>query len=157
MRLLRTEPTSRRIVLSAWNPDAQPQMALPPCHVLCQFCVAGDPPTLSCHMYQRSVDIGLGLPFNIASYALLTCLLAHVTGMRPGELIISMGDAHIYKTHVEAMRRQLEVQPRAFPRLAIDFEPREVDFPTDAHLLRAEQFRLVGYRPHPSIPMPMAV
>lgn len=158
VRLLRTDPMSRRIILSAWNPAAQTQMALPPCHVLCQFyVVSGAPSTLSCHMYQRSVDIGLGLPFNIASYALLTCILAHVTGMRPGELIITMGDAHIYSNHVDAMRRQLALDPRAFPRLTIGFEPHEVDFPADAHLLRADQFKLVGYNPRPSIPMPMAV
>lgn len=157
VRLLRTDPTSRRILLSAWNPAAQRDMALPPCHVVCQFYVSNvsdERPTLSCHMYQRSVDIGLGLPFNIASYALLTCLLAHVVGMRRGEIIVTPGDAHIYVNHVAALRTQVTLSPRAFPKLdVIGISPR---FPENIADLTLANFDLQGYTPHPAISMPLA-
>jgi dihydrofolate reductase/thymidylate synthase len=179
LHLLRTDPTSRRIVLSAWNPAAQADMALPPCHVLCQFYVSfaqgqgelqGDlqgelqghlqgylQGYLSCHLYQRSGDVGLGVPFNIASYALLTCLLAHACGMRRGTLVHTLGDAHVYANHVDALRAQLAIAPRPFPRLEIGFGPDTIELPAHLAQLQPEHFRLVGYRPHPALPMPMAV
>jgi len=102
---IKTNPDSRRIIMSAWNPTAIPEMALPPCHIMAQFYVTGDAsPKLSCQMYQRSCDLGLGVPFNIASYALLTCMLAQVCGLERGEFIHSMGDSHVYQNHIEPLR-----------------------------------------------------
>ncbi|KAJ1623204.1 thymidylate synthase/dCMP hydroxymethylase domain-containing protein, partial [Pavlovales sp. CCMP2436] len=107
----------RRIVVSAWNPLDLPKMALPPCHVMFQFYVANG--ELSCQMYQRSADLGLGVPFNIASYALLTRLVAHVAGLKAGELVHTLGDAHVYENHVDALNEQLKRTPGAFPTLKI--------------------------------------
>lgn len=147
---IKTDPTSRRILLSAWNPSAIPSMALPPCHVMAQFYVSGSG-ELSCQMYQRSADMGLGVPFNIASYSLLTCMLAQVCGLKPGEFVHVLGDAHVYSNHVEALREQIEREPRAFPTLRLNPEVREMDD------FGMEDIELVGYAPHKSVPMKMAV
>jgi dihydrofolate reductase/thymidylate synthase len=143
------DPTDRRIILSAWNPAALPAMALPPCHMFAQFFVADG--ELSCQMYQRSGDMGLGIPFNIASYALLTRLIAQVTGLRAGELVHVIGDAHVYSNHVEPLLLQLERAPRPFPRLRIDASVRDID------AFRFEHFTVEGYEPHGQIKMEMAV
>ncbi len=159
---LRTRPHSRRILVSAWNvadlPDegVSPQdnvragrMALAPCHTFFQFYVADG--RLSCQLYQRSADIFLGLPFNIASYALLTLMMAQVTGLRPGELIHTLGDAHLYLNHLEQARTQLAREPRPLPVMRINPAVRDIfDF-------RYEDFELVGYDPHPPIKAPVAV
>lgn len=148
---IRTNPYDRRIILSAWNPVDLPQMALPPCHMFCQFYVHNG--QLDCQMYQRSCDVGLGLPFNIASYALLTVMIARVTGLQPGEFIHCIGDVHIYLDHVEPLRQQLERTPRAPPKLIIrDSAPRDT---IDGFCL--EDFELVGYQPYEAIKMKMAV
>ena len=133
-------------------------MALPPCHMMCQFYVhlppASDPtskPRLSCLMYQRSADLGLGIPFNIASYALLTHMVAHVTDTEPHELIIQLGDAHVYRDHVDALRTQLEREPRAFPKLKWTRKVNAIDD------FVSEDIVVEGYNPHPSIPMKMSV
>lgn len=149
---LRTNPSDRRIVLSAWNPAALPLMALPPCHMFCQFYAADG--ELSCSMYQRSADMGLGVPFNIASYALLTRLVAHAAGLRAGELVHVIGDAHIYCNHVDALREQLLRAPRPFPTLSIRAE-RAVGCEMDD--FRMEDLALHGYDPHGPIKMKMAV
>jgi len=146
---IRTNPNDRRIILSAWNPAALPQMALPPCHMFCQFFVAKG--ELSCLMYQRSCDMGLGVPFNIASYALLTYLVAHVCDLRPGEFIHSLGDYHIYSNHIEALKEQVLREPRPFPRLFIDSDTKEID------KFEFSQFRLEGYNPLSPIKMDMSV
>lgn len=112
---IKTNPTSRRIVMSAWNPADLPQMALPPCHMFAQFYVDTVAGELSCQMYQRSADMGLGVPFNVASYALLTRLIAHCCGLKAGEFVHVIGDAHVYLNHVEALREQLTREPRPFP------------------------------------------
>ena len=117
IHLLRTDPYNRRIMLSAWNPCALRKMALPPCHVLSQFYVQNG--RLSCQMYQRSADMGLGVPFNIASYSLLTILLAHIVGLQPGEFVHVIGDTHVYINHEDALREQIEREPRAFPTVGI--------------------------------------
>nr|CAH7753245.1 unnamed protein product [Callosobruchus chinensis] len=124
-------------------------MALPPCHCLCQFFVAND--ELSCQLYQRSADMGLGVPFNIASYALLTYMIAHVTGLKPGEFIHTLGDSHVYLNHEEALLEQLKREPRPFPKMIIK---RKVENIED---FKVEDFELVGYNPHPKLSMPMAV
>jgi thymidylate synthase len=124
-------------------------MALPPCHMFAQFFVARG--ELSCQLYQRSCDMGLGVPFNIASYALLTCMVAHVTGLRPGELVHVLGDAHVYSTHVAALREQLRREPRPFPTLRIARDVPDIDSFTFA------DFELTGYEPHGAIQMEMAV
>lgn len=113
IRKLRENPTDRRILLSAWNPADLKQMALPPCHMFCQFYVSDG--ELSCQMYQRSCDMGLGVPFNIASYALLTCLIAQVTGYKRGDFIHVLGDVHIYNNHIEPLKKQLLNKPKHFP------------------------------------------
>jgi thymidylate synthase len=136
-----------------------PQMALPPCHMMCQFYVhfpppsapAGTPNKLSCLMYQRSADLGLGIPFNIASYALLTHMIAQVTGTLPHELIIQLGDAHVYKDHVDALEVQLKREPKPFPKLKWRREVEDIDgFESDDIIVE-------GYAPHPSIAMKMSV
>lgn len=146
---LKHTPTDRRIVLSAWNPRDLPAMALPPCHMFCQFYVQGR--KLSCQMYQRSCDMGLGVPFNIASYALLTCTLAHCCNLEPGEFIHVLGDAHVYVSHVEALKQQCTRQAYPFPRLTIRTENRDIDG------FQPEDFVLQDYVCHPALEMPMAV
>lgn len=124
-------------------------MALPPCHCMCQFYVANG--ELSCQLYQRAGDMGLGVPFNIASYALLTCMIAHVTGLHPGEFVHTLGDTHVYLNHVEPLKEQIERKPRPFPKLTIRRNVRNIDD------FQFEDFELVGYDPHPAIKMQMAV
>lgn len=145
---LKTNPSDRRMVMSAWNPGATHLMALPPCHLLAQFYVANG--RLSCQMYQRSCDMGLGVPFNIASYALLTRLLADVTGLLPGEFVHVLGDAHVYCNHVDALHKQLERSPRPFPKLRVRHRENIEDFVL-------EDLTLEGYNPYGPIPMKMAV
>ncbi len=146
---IRTNPDSRRLIVSAWNVGELPDMKLPPCHLLYQFDVADG--RLSCGMYQRSCDLFLGVPFNIASYALLTMMVAQATNLDPGELIISMGDMHIYSNHLEQVRTQLAREPRELPTMRLDPAVKSVfDF-------RFEHFHLEGYDPHPTIKAPIAV
>ncbi|KAI0788904.1 thymidylate synthase/dCMP hydroxymethylase domain-containing protein [Abortiporus biennis] len=153
---IKENPTDRRIILSAWNPADIPQMALPPCHMMCQFYVKlpttpTEKPKLSCLMYQRSADLGLGIPFNIASYALLTHMIAQVTDTEAHELIIQLGDAHVYRDHVEALEVQLKREPRAFPKLKWNREVKDIDD------FVSEDIVVEGYNPHPSIAMKMSV
>ena len=175
---LKNRPFDRRIILSAWNPADLKKMALPPCHMFCQFYVsfpqapsgseqaclnlpASQPSNnglshskgvLSCQLYQRSCDMGLGVPFNIASYALLTHMLANVCDLTPGTLIHTMGDAHVYLDHVEALKLQLEREPRNFPELSIlGHHGGNIDG------WKAEDFEVRGYKPHATIPMKMSV
>lgn len=155
---IKENPTDRRIIMSAWNPKDIPQMALPPCHLLCQFYVhlpttPDARPKLSCLMYQRSADLGLGIPFNIASYAILTQMIAHVTGTEAHELIIQLGDAHVYKDHVEALKTQLDRTPRPFPKLRFS-RGEEIRNITD---FTYADFSIEGYEPHPAIAMKMSV
>ena len=135
--------------MSAWNPADVDRMALPPCHALFQFYVANG--TLSCQMYQRSADLFLGVPFNIASYALLTLMMAQVTGLRAGEFVLTLGDAHLYLNHLEQAREQLARAPRAFPRMRLNPEVK------DLFAFRYEDFTLEGYDPHAAIRAPIAV
>ncbi len=142
-------PTSRRLMVSAWNVADLPRMALAPCHVLFQFYVVDG--RLSCQMYQRSADVFLGVPFNIASYALLTRMVAQVTGLVPGEFIHTLGDAHLYRNHLEQAQEQLARAPRPLPALSLNPEIRSLfDF-------RYEDIVLEGYDPHPHIPAKVAV
>lgn len=142
-------PNDRRIIMCAWNPVDIPKMALPPCHCLVQFYVADG--ELSCLLYQRSADMGLGVPFNIASYSLLTYMLAHVTGLKPGEFVHTMGDCHVYLNHFTALEEQVKRIPRPFPKLNITRKVHDIDD------FKAEDFELIGYDPHPKIAMDMAV
>ena len=146
---IKNKPNDRRIIMSAWNPKDLPKMALPPCHMFAQFYVANG--ELSCQMYQRSADLGLGVPFNIASYALLTCLLAHVCGLKRGDFVHCIGDAHVYLNHVDALREQLQREPRPFPTLHISDEVTSVEQCTFSDL------KVEGYQPHKKIQMKMAV
>jgi dihydrofolate reductase/thymidylate synthase len=146
---LRTNPTDRRMIMSAWNPAALKDMALPPCHLLCQFYVANG--ELSCQMYQRSADMGLGVPFNIASYSLLTRMIAQVVGLEAGEFVHVLGDAHVYCNHVDALKEQVTREPRPFPKLIINPEKKEIDD------FLMEDFEIVDYHPHKAIKMDMAV
>ncbi|KAH8352338.1 hypothetical protein KR084_003496 [Drosophila pseudotakahashii] len=148
---IKKNPSDRRIIMSAWNPLDIPKMALPPCHCLAQFYVSQTRGELSCQLYQRSADMGLGVPFNIASYALLTHMIAHVTGLKPGDFVHTMGDTHVYLNHVEPLKEQLERTPRPFPKLVIK---RQVE---DIEDFRFEDFEIVGYNPYPKIKMEMAV
>ena len=146
---LKTRPDSRRMIVTAWNPADLPDMALAPCHCLFQFYVAGG--RLSCQLYQRSADVFLGVPFNIASYALLTMMMAQVTGFQPGEFIHTFGDAHLYLNHLEQADLQLARTPRPLPRMAINSAVRSIfDF-------KFEDFALSGYDPHPHIKAKVAV
>lgn len=146
---IRRNPNSRRLIVSAWNVADIPRMALAPCHVLFQFYVAEG--RLSCQMYQRSADVFLGVPFNIASYALLTRMIAQVTGLEPGEFVHTLGDAHLYLNHLEQARLQLTREPRPLPTLRLDPEVKSLlDF-------RFEDLVLEGYQPHPPIPAKVAV
>jgi thymidylate synthase len=146
---IQTTPDSRRLIVSAWNVADVERMALPPCHLLFQFYVAES--RLSCQMYQRSADVFLGVPFNIASYSLLTLMIAQVTGLAPGEFIHTFGDAHLYSNHFEQARLQLAREPRPLPTLRINPDVRSID------RFRYEDFHLEGYNPHPHIPAPVAV
>jgi thymidylate synthase len=146
---IREDPDSRRHVVSAWNVADLPLMALAPCHALFQFHVADG--RLSCQLYQRSADLFLGVPFNIASYALLTHMVAQVTGLRPGDFVHTLGDAHLYLNHLEQAREQLRREPRSLPTLVLDPACREIDAFT------FESVEVVGYDPHPAIRAPIAV
>ena len=146
---LRIDPTSRRHIVSAWNVSDLPYMALPPCHLLFQLYV--DRGRLSCQVYQRSADAFLGLPFNISSYALLTHIIAHVVGLLPGELILTLGDTHLYRNHIDQARLQLARTPRPLPRLRIARTIRSID------AFRAEDLLIEGYDPHPPIPASVSV
>lgn len=174
VRKLKENPFDRRIILSAWNPKDIPQMALPPCHMFAQFYVTyPDAPRgaaavegvetytpgpkegrpkgrLSCQLYQRSCDMGLGVPFNIASYALLTMMLAKVCDLEPGEFVHCLGDAHVYIDHIEPLRKQLKREPRPFPKLELP-DIKDIDG------FKAEDVKVVGYEPWPGIKMKMSV
>jgi len=147
--MLRKNPDSRRLIVSAWNPADVEAMALPPCHCLFQFYVADG--KLSCQLYQRSADIFLGVPFNIASYALLTLMLAQVTGLKPGDFVHTLGDAHLYLNHVEQAELQLTRPLRPLPTMQLN------PAVTDLFGFTFEDFTLVGYDPHPAIKAPVAV
>lgn len=168
------EPNDRRIILSAWNPDAIPSMALPPCHMFCQFYVDDD--KLSCQLYQRSADMGLGVPFNISSYALFTCMIAHLCGLEPGEFIHVIGDSHIYLNLIDAIDTQLTRKPRPFPTLKINKEmplgKEELSVIKTSMIDRTDvvkkivnalesfeysDIELIGYDPYPAIKMNMSV
>jgi thymidylate synthase len=146
---LKNNPDSRRHIVSAWNVAEVEKMALPPCHALFQFYVAEG--KLSCQLYQRSADVFLGVPFNIASYSLLTILLAQVCGYSPGEFIHTFGDAHIYRNHFEQVTLQLSREPRPLPRMIINPDKK------DLFSFEYEDFTLEGYDPHPGIKAPIAV
>ena len=146
---IRNNPDSRRIIVSAWNVAQLPDMALAPCHALFQFYVADG--RLSLQLYQRSADCFLGVPFNIASYALLTMMVAQVTGLKPGEFIHTLGDAHLYRNHLDQARLQLTREPRPLPRMVINPEV------TDLFSFKYEDFTLEGYDPHPHIKAEVAV
>lgn len=146
---LKTNPLSRRHIVSAWNPAEVDEMALPPCHCLFQFYVAGG--KLSCQLYQRSADIFLGIPFNIASYALLTMMVAQVVGLQPGEFILTLGDAHLYSNHFEQARLQLERKPKTLPVMRINADVKDI------FGFHYEDFALVGYEADANIKAPIAV
>lgn len=146
---IKNNPDSRRIMVSAWNVGQLDQMALLPCHVMFQFYVADG--KLSCQLYQRSADIFLGVPFNIASYALLTHMIAKVTGLQPGDFVHTFGDAHIYMNHMEQVNLQLSREPRTLPKLKMNPDVKDI------FAFRFEDFELEGYDPHPAIKAPVAV
>jgi thymidylate synthase len=147
--MIKHNPDSRRLMVTAWNPADVEKMALPPCHCLFQFYVANG--KLSCQLYQRSADVFLGVPFNIASYALLTMMVAQVTGLKLGEFVHSFGDAHLYSNHLEQARLQLTRAPRALPTMKINPDVKDI------FSFRYEDFELVGYDPHPHIKAEVAV
>jgi len=146
---IKKDPDSRRLIVSAWNPAEVDKMALPPCHCLFQFYVLNG--KLSCQLYQRSADVFLGVPFNIASYALLTMMVAQVTGLEPGEFIHTFGDVHIYLNHMEQVKLQLSREPKALPALRINPEVKDI------FGFKFEDFRIENYDPHPAIKAPVAV
>jgi thymidylate synthase len=146
---IKKNPDSRRLLVSAWNPGEIEQMALPPCHALFQFFVQEG--ELSCQLYQRSADLFLGVPFNIASYALLTLMAARVCGLKPGTFVHTFGDLHLYRNHLDQARLQLSRQPRPLPRMKLN------PAVTSIHDFQFEDFELTGYDPHPAIRAPIAV
>ncbi|MEW8253298.1 MAG: thymidylate synthase [Candidatus Thiodiazotropha taylori] len=146
---IQANPDSRRLIVSAWNPAQVDAMALPPCHCLFQFYVAEG--RLSCQLYQRSADIFLGVPFNIASYALLTMMVAQVAGLEPGDFVHTFGDAHLYLNHLDQVELQLSREPKALPRMSINPEVKDI------FAFRFEDFELIDYDPHPHIKAPVAV
>jgi thymidylate synthase len=146
---IQTDPDSRRLIVSAWNVGELDQMALPPCHTLFQFFVQDG--ELSCQLYQRSADLFLGVPFNIASYSLLTLMVAHVCGLRPGTFIHSFGDLHLYSNHIEQARLQLTREPRPLPQMKLNPEVKNI------YAFKYEDFELTGYNPHPHIKAPISV
>jgi len=147
--MIRKSPDSRRLIVSAWNPPDVPHMALPPCHTMWQVRILGG--KLHLQLYQRSADMFLGVPFNIASYALLLVMLAHVTGYEPGDFVHSIGDAHIYSNHMDQVATQLARDPRPLPKLRITRPVQSIfDF-------KFEDFEITGYDPHPAIKAPVAV
>jgi len=146
---IRKNPDSRRLIVSAWNVGEIEQMALPPCHAFFQFFVLEG--KLSCQLYQRSADLFLGVPFNIASYALLTMMVAQVCGLKPGDFVHTFGDLHLYANHLEQAREQLSREPRPLPRMVINPEVKDI------HGFKYEDFKLEGYDPHPVIRAPIAV
>ena len=149
VKTLKTNPDSRRIIVSAWNVADLDKMALAPCHAFFQFYVADG--KLSCQLYQRSADIFLGVPFNIASYALLTLMIAQVTGLKPGDLVHTLGDAHLYLNHLDQAREQLSRDPRPLPAMTLNPDVKDI------FAFRFEDFTLTGYDPHPAIKAPVAV
>lgn len=149
LKMLRESPNSRRLIVSAWNPALVDEMALPPCHCLFQFYVSDG--KLSCQLYQRSADIFLGVPFNIASYALLTMMIAQVAGLEPGDFVHTLGDAHLYSNHFEQARLQLTRTPKALPTMRINPDVK------DLFAFRFEDFELIGYEADPTIKAPIAV
>jgi thymidylate synthase len=149
LETLKKNPDSRRIIVSAWNVGELGNMRLPPCHAFFQFYVAEG--RLSCQLYQRSADIFLGVPFNIASYALLTLMMAQATGLKPGDFVHTLGDAHIYRNHLEQVNLQLTREPRALPSMRLN------PAVTDLFAFKYEDFTLEGYDPHPGIKAPVAV
>ncbi|MEP9367032.1 thymidylate synthase [Xanthobacter sp. VNH20] len=146
---IKRNPDSRRLIVTAWNPSDVPKMALPPCHCLFQFYVADG--KLSCQLYQRSADVFLGVPFNIASYALLTAMVAQVTGLKVGDFVHTFGDVHLYSNHVEQAREQLSRPLRSLPRLVLNPQVRDI------FAFRYEDVAIEGYNPHPAIKAPVAV
>jgi len=146
---IQQNPDSRRLIVTAWNPGELPHMALPPCHTLFQFYVQEG--ELSCQLYQRSADIFLGVPFNIASYALLTLMVAQVCRLQPGDFVHTFGDLHLYANHVEQAKLQLTREPRALPTMKLNPAVKDI------HDFRFEDFELSGYAPHPAIKAPVAV
>jgi len=146
---IRRNPDSRRLIVSAWNPGELETMKLPPCHLLFQFYVQEG--TLSCQLYQRSADLFLGVPFNIASYALLTLMVAQVCGLQPGDFVHTFGDLHLYSNHMDQVKEQLSREPRALPAMTLNPDVRDI------HAFRFEDFTLSGYDPHPAIKAPVAV
>jgi thymidylate synthase len=146
---IKTDPNSRRLIVTAWNPGELEQMALPPCHSLFQFCVLDG--ELSCQLYQRSADLFLGVPFNIASYALLAMMVAQVCGLRPGTFVHTFGDLHLYRNHLDQARLQLTREPRPLPTLKLNPAVQRIGEFT------FEDIELIGYNPHPAIKAPIAV
>jgi thymidylate synthase len=146
---IKSNPQSRRLIVSAWNPAELNEMALPPCHLLFQFYVQDG--ELSCQLYQRSADLFLGVPFNIASYSLLTMMVAQAVGLTPGDFVHTFGDLHLYKNHLEQAHEQLSRDCRNLPRMKLNSAVKNI------HDFRFEDFELVGYSPHPSIKAPIAV
>ncbi|KAI5812052.1 thymidylate synthase [Pyronema omphalodes] len=157
MEKIMNNPTDRRILLSAWNPADLKKMVLPPCHMFAQFYVSNEG-ELSCCLYQRSCDMGLGVPFNIASYALLTHILAHAAGLKPGDLVHCMGDTHVYLDHVDALREQLEREPRDWPKIRFaETAPMFGGGLQAVDQFKVEDFVVEGYNPHGKIEMKMSV